>query len=58
MSINTNIIKAGTYKVEIVFTLDEDTRESAIDRMFEEAMHYGDIAISESDTSEYFEIDD
>ena len=57
MGINSNIIKAGTYKVEIVFTLDEDTPESVIDEMFADAMHYGDVPISASDTGEYFEIE-
>ena len=57
MSINTNIVKAGTYSVETVFTLDEDTCETAIDRMFEDAMYLGDVDISASNIGEYFEID-
>ena len=34
-----NIIKAGTYKVEIEFTLEEDTSETELDNIFEDAMY-------------------
>ena len=58
MSINTNTLKASkTYKVEIEFTLDKDTRETALDRMFEDAMYCSDItSIIDSDISEYEEV--
>lgn len=58
MSINTNVIKAGTYSVEIVFTLDEDTRETELDRMFEDAMYMNFNDISASNIGEYFEIEE
>jgi len=40
------VIKAGTYSVEIVFVLEEDTKETELDRMFEDAMYnnFNDIS--------------
>lgn len=58
MSINTNVIKTGTYSVEIVFALDEDTRETELDRMFEDAMYMNFNDISASNIGEYFEIEE
>ena len=46
-------IKAGTYKVEIEFTLEEDTLESALDNIFEDAMYNNFNDISYSDIGEY-----
>jgi hypothetical protein len=51
-----NIIKAGTYKVEIEFTLEEDTYESVLDGIFEDAMYCNFSDISESDIGEYEEV--
>ena len=47
------IIKAGTYKVEIEFTLEEDTAENILDNMFEEAMYNNFNDISSSDIGQY-----
>lgn len=58
MSINTNVIKAGTYSVEIVFVLDKDTRETELDRMFKDAMYMNFNDISASNIGEYFEIEE
>ena len=46
-------IKAGTYKVEIEFTLEKDTLETALDNIFEDAMYNNFNNISESDIGEY-----
>ena len=48
-----NIIKAGTYKVEIEFTLEEDTLETILVDIFDNAMYndFGDI--SSSDIGKY-----
>ena len=48
-----NIIKAGTYKVKIEFTLEEDTIESTLDKIFEDAMYNNFNDISSSDIGEY-----
>lgn len=48
-----NIIKAGTYKVKIEFTLEEDTMESTLDKIFEDAMYNNFNDISNSDIGEY-----
>lgn len=49
-------IKAGTYKVEIYFTLEEDTLESALDNIFEDAMYNNFNDISDSDIGEYVSV--
>lgn len=48
-----NIIKAGTYKVEIEFTLEEDTFETTLDNIFEDAMYNNFNDISSSDIGRY-----
>lgn len=50
-----NTIKAGTYKVVIEFTLEEDTLETTLDHMFEDAMymHNNFNNISSSDIGTY-----
>lgn len=48
-----NIIKAGTYKVVIEFTLEEDTSETILDNIFEDAMYNNFNDISSSDIGEY-----
>ena len=48
-----NIINAGTYKVKIEFTLEEDTMESTLDKIFEDAMYNNFNNISSSDIGEY-----
>ncbi|WP_099467783.1 hypothetical protein [Konateibacter massiliensis] len=54
----TNIIKAGTYKVEIEFTLEEDTAESVLDNIFEDAMYNNFNDISSSDVGEYVKVNE
>lgn len=49
-------IKAGTYKVEIEFTLEEDTLETALDNIFEDAMYNNFNDISSSDIGEYIPV--
>ena len=49
-------IKAGTYKVEIEFTLEEDTLETTLDAIFENAMYDNFNAISSSDVGQYVEV--
>ena len=51
-----NIIKAGTYKVEIEFTLEEDTSETELDNIFEDAMYNNFNDISSSDFGEYIPV--
>lgn len=51
-------IKAGTYKVEIVFTLEEDILETALDNIFEDAMYNNFNNISSSDIGEYVLVGD
>lgn len=46
-------IKAGTYKVEIEFTLEEDVSEAELDGVFEDAMYSNFNDISSSDIGEY-----
>lgn len=50
-------IKAGTYKVEIKLTLEEDTLETKLDNIFEEAMYNNFNAISSSDIGEYIPVE-
>lgn len=50
-------IKAGTYKVEIEFALEEDTLETALDNIFEDAMYNNFNDISESDIGEYIPVE-
>lgn len=52
------IIKAGTYKVEIEFTLEEDTFEPTLDYIFEKAMYEDFDNISSSDIGEYIKQED
>lgn len=56
MAHTKNIIKAGTYKVEIEFTLGKDAYESVLDGIFEDAMYCDFSDISESDIGEYEEV--
>ena len=51
-----NIIKAGTYKVEIEFTLEEDTSETELDNIFEDTMYNNFNDISSSDIGEYIPV--
>ncbi|MDU7030129.1 hypothetical protein [Robinsoniella peoriensis] len=53
-----NIIKAGTYKVEIEFTLEEDTNETELDNIFEDAMYNSFNDISSSDIGEYIPVNE
>lgn len=52
-----NIIKAGENEVRITFTLEEDTSESELDRIFEDAMYMNFSDISASDIGEYIPIE-
>lgn len=52
-----SIIKAGTYKVEIEFTLEEDTLETTLDSIFEEAIYNQFTDISSSDIGKYVRLD-
>ena len=56
-NIMVKTIKAGTYKVEIEFTLQEDTLETTIDNIFEDAMYNNFNDISESDIGEYIPVE-
>ena len=56
-NIMVKTIKAGTYKVEIEFTLEEDTLETTIDNIFEDAMYNNFNDISESDIGEYIPVE-
>lgn len=49
-------IKAGIYKVEIQFTLEEDTSEITLDNIFENAMYNDFNDISNSDIGEYIPV--
>ena len=49
-------IKAGTYKVEIEFTLEKDTLETKLDSVFEDAMYNNFNDISSSDIGEYIKV--
>lgn len=49
-------IKAGTYEVKIVFTLDKDISETGLDSFFENALYNGIACISESDIGEYKQV--
>lgn len=53
----TKTIKPGTYKVEIEFTLEEDTLETALDNIFEDAMYNNFNDISDSDIGEYIPVE-
>lgn len=53
----TKTIKAGTYKVEIEFTLEEDTLETTLDHIFEDAMYNNFNDISSSDIGEYISVE-
>lgn len=50
------MIKAGRYKVEIEFTLEEDTYETTLDNIFEEAMYINFNNISDGDIGEYIPV--
>lgn len=52
------VIKAGTYSVEIVFVLEEDTKEAELDRMFEDAMYNNFNDISACNIGYYEKIED
>ena len=49
-------IKAGTYKVEIEFTLEKDILETKLDNVFEDAMYNNFNDISSSDIGEYIKV--
>lgn len=53
-----SVLKAGTYKVEIELTLDEDVEETALDSLFTEAMYnnYDCTAISSSSIGKYIPV--
>ena len=55
----SKLLKAGTYKVEIEITIDEDVEESVLDNLFEEAMYnnYDCTIIESSDIGEYIPVE-
>lgn len=48
----SKVLKAGTYRVTIEFTLENDTQELVLDEAFEDAMNNID-GLFDSDISEY-----
>ena len=51
-----NTIRPGTYKVEILFTLEKPTSESKLDDIFENAMYRDFNNISDSDIGDYIPV--